>query len=124
MSNDEKLNIAVKIAQSYILLFLKEYMNPDEISNIEQLFQKNNKFQFDLTIDSNGKIIGKIFDLKNLEEYTNFRIKNFGSFSATVVEEYRKVLKSMLYKKIFVNDQANRIYKNIINSYHVNPEFL
>ena len=75
MSNDEKLNIAVKIAQSYILLFLKEYMNPDEISNIEQLFQKNNKFQFDLTIDSNGKITGKIFDLKNLEEYTNFRIK-------------------------------------------------
>lgn len=56
----------------------------------------NNKFRVDLTIDSNGKITGKIFDLKNLEEYTNFRIKNFGSFLATVVEEYRKVLKSVI----------------------------
>ena len=35
----------------------------------------NNKFRVDLTIDSNGKITGKIFDLKNLEEYTNFRKK-------------------------------------------------
>lgn len=38
MDNQEKINSIVKIAQSYILLFLKEYMNSEQLSNVENLF--------------------------------------------------------------------------------------
>ena len=37
--NEEKLNKLVKVAQSYILQFLKEYMNSEQIQKIEQMFQ-------------------------------------------------------------------------------------
>ena len=38
--NDEKLNKIVKVAQSYILLFLKEFMNTEELQRIEKMFQE------------------------------------------------------------------------------------
>lgn len=37
MSNEEKLATSVKLAQSYILLFLKEYMNSEQLTNVENL---------------------------------------------------------------------------------------
>lgn len=39
MDNQEKINSAVKIAQSYILLYLKEYLDSEELTNIENLFK-------------------------------------------------------------------------------------
>lgn len=38
MNNQEKLNLAIKLSQSYILLFLKEYISPKELLNVEKLF--------------------------------------------------------------------------------------
>ena len=38
MSNEEKLSSAVKLAQSYILLFLKENISSEQILNVERLF--------------------------------------------------------------------------------------
>lgn len=38
MSNEEKLATSVKLAQAYILLFLKEYVSSEQLSNVENLF--------------------------------------------------------------------------------------
>lgn len=40
MDNKEKLNKAVKLAQSYILLLLKEYLSSEPLLSIEKLFEK------------------------------------------------------------------------------------
>ena len=53
MDNQEKINSVVKIAQSYILLFLKEYMDSDEISNVELLFQSCPVVVEQLNIENN-----------------------------------------------------------------------
>lgn len=38
MNNQEKLNLAIKLSQSYILLFLKEHINSEQLLRIEELF--------------------------------------------------------------------------------------
>ena len=38
--NDDKLGKIVKVAQSYILLFLSEFMNAEELQRIERMFQE------------------------------------------------------------------------------------
>ena len=53
MNNQEKINSVVKITQSYILLFLKEYMNSDKISNVELLFQSCPVVVEQLSIENN-----------------------------------------------------------------------
>ena len=53
MDNQEKINSVVKIAQSYILLFLKEYINPDKITNIEHLFKSCPVVVEQLSIENN-----------------------------------------------------------------------
>lgn len=39
MNNQEKLNSVVELAQSYILLFLRENINEEQLLSVEELFQ-------------------------------------------------------------------------------------
>ena len=55
----------------------------------------NDKFRVDIEVNE-GSILGKIYDLSTNDEYTNFRIEDFGTFSNTVREKYIAVLKNIM----------------------------
>ena len=56
----------------------------------------DNSFRVDITIDSKGKVIGKVYDLDGDYEYTNFRLENVkGDFVNRVKEEFLKVLEDI-----------------------------
>ncbi|MDE5539630.1 MAG: MmcQ/YjbR family DNA-binding protein [Bacilli bacterium] len=88
-----------------------------------------NSFRADIVINEEGVVTGKVYDLNIDDEYTNFRIENhIGEFANKVREEYKNILKDIrehcfdnLY---FITEQANRITKRIMESYHDEPEFL
>ena len=89
-------------------------------------FMKN--FQAFLFIDLNGNVIGKVYDLKMDDEYTNFRIEDLTGFASLVREEYVLLLKDIashtLDRQDFIYEQSNRIANLIYEKYQVNPEFL
>ena len=88
----------------------------------------NDKFRADITININGQVTGKVWDIKVDDEYTNFRIENnTGEFAGKVKEEYQNVLND-IKDKCFINEdfiynQTNRIAKYIKDKYNVSPEF-
>ena len=89
----------------------------------------NESFRADITINKNGEVFGKIYDLKVDDEYSNFRVEtNNGSFVSKVREEYKDILKDIrkkcFNKDYFISPQANRITKYIIKKYGDEPEFL
>ena len=89
----------------------------------------NDTFRVDITIDSKGKVIGKVYDLEGEYEYTNFRLKNVkGEFVNSVKNEYIKVLEDIAdkcyMKEYFIYKQTNEIANLIKEKYHVLPEFL
>ena len=95
--------------------------------NKARLFPEKDKI-VEIIINANNKLIGKIYDIKTNEEYTNFRVENLGSFSNIVKEEYIKILKNIV-SNCYINhyfsfNQTNRIVNKIIKKYNVNPEFL
>ena len=71
--------------------FIKDNNNYKYITNI-----MNNKFRVEIIINANNELIGKIYDIKTNEEYTNFRVENLGSFSNIVKEEYINILKNIV----------------------------
>lgn len=109
MDNQEKLNSVVKIAQSYILLFLKEYINSDEISNIEQLFQNcpvvveqldtlYNEFgksmQFGGLAEKDRIVIG-LSEVKKVNINNEYRLNKLLS---TIIHEYAHKIRSLKNK--------------------------
>jgi hypothetical protein len=106
MDNQEKLNSAVEIAQSYILLFLKEYMNSDEISNIKQLFQNCPIVVEQLNIESNefgklsqsggmaekDKIVIGLSDIKKTNMNNEYELNKL---LGTIIHEYAHKIRSL-----------------------------
>ena len=89
----------------------------------------DNIFKVDITIDSNDKFIGKVYDLDTNSEYTNFRLENVkGDFINKVKDEYLKIIKDIAnncyIEEHFIYKQSNRIANLIQEKYNVSPEFL
>lgn len=98
-------------------LFKRSTLIPDKLlsfgfvkeDNIYKYSTKimHDKFRVDILV-AKDSISGKIYDLSTNEEYTNFRIEDFGSFSNTIREEYIEVLKSIrnncFVSKYFISD--------------------
>ena len=89
----------------------------------------NNSFRVDITIDSKGNIIGKVYDLDGDYEYTNFRLEIVkGDFVNRVKDEYIKVLESIANncytEEYFIYKQSNEVSNLIKEKYNVLPEFL
>lgn len=85
-------------------------------------------FRAEITIDENGTLSGKIFDLSTEEEYTNFRIESQnGDFVNQVRKEYKAILTDIAIHCFdplhFKTEQANRIATLITNRYHDKPVF-
>lgn len=86
----------------------------------------NNQFEAQVIIDK--QIEGKLIDQDTLEEYTNIRLENIGTYANKVKNEYEKVLldiKEKCFKEqYFMLPQSNRIAQYIIKKYNSYPEFL
>ena len=106
MDNQEKINSVVKIAQSYILLFLKEYMNPDEISNVELLFQSCPVVVEQLSIENSefgkstqvGGIAEKDKIVIGLSDVDKVNINNeyeLNKLLGTIIHEYAHKIRSL-----------------------------
>jgi len=85
-------------------------------------------FRAEITVDSKGELIGKVYDLAMEEEYINFRIESqVGEFVSNVRKSYKELLeeiKAHCFKNVyFVSSQANRIADSIIKLYHDEPLF-
>ena len=86
-------------------------------------------FRVDITINSKGNIIGKVYDLDGDYEYTNFRLEIVkGDFVNRVKDEYIKVLESIANncytEEYFIYKQSNEVSNLIKEKYNVLPEFL
>ncbi len=102
------------------------FIQENNIYHFSKEFMKN--FRADITIDLDGNVSGKVYDLKTNLEYTNFRIADLTGFAYQVREEYililKDIAKNVLDLKYFVFDQANRIANLIWEKYKIYPEFL
>ena len=104
--------------------FIKE----DDIYKYSKLIM-DATFRVDITIDSKGKIIGRVYDLDGDYEYTNFRLENVkGDFVNRVKDEYLKVLDDIANNcytlEYFIYKQSNEVSNLIKEKYNVLPEFL
>lgn len=114
-----KLNIEALIPYGFI-----KNKNVYEYSKIFM-----NSFRADVTVDKQGKVTGKVYDLDAEDEYVSFRIDSqTGEFVNNVREEYKNILNDIrehcFEKLYFVTEQANRIAEKIIRTYHNEPEFI
>lgn len=85
-------------------------------------------FRADITVDCNGTLIGRVYDVTMDEEYINFRIESqVGKFVNNIRKAYKELLediKAKCFKSVyFVNEQTNRICQSIMESYHDEPVF-
>ena len=104
--------------------FIKE----DDIYKYSKLIM-DDTFRVDITINSKGNIIGKVYDLDGDYEYTNFRLEIVkGDFVNRVKDEYIKVLESIANncytEEYFIYKQSNEVSNLIKEKYNVLPEFL
>ncbi len=88
----------------------------------------NNTFKVDITINKEGRVKGKIYDIAFNDEYTNFRLKDItGSFGIKVKNEFIKLLtdikKHCFIEEPFKSTQTNKIVKYIQEKYQDKPEF-
>ncbi len=102
------------------------FIQENTIYHFSKEFMKS--FREDITIDLDGNVSGKVYDLKTNLEYTNFRISDLTGFAYQVREEYILLLKdiarNVLDANYFIYHQANRMANFIIEKYKVYPEFL
>lgn len=106
MDNQEQINSVVKIAQSYILLFLKEYMDSNEISNVELLFQSCPVVVQQLSIENNelskstkvggitekDKIVIGLSDIDKVNINNEYELNNL---LGTIIHEYAHKIRSL-----------------------------
>ena len=120
-------------------VFKKRKLNKDKLIPYGFILENNiykysklimdDTFRVDITIDSNGNIIGKVYDLDGDYEYTNFRLEIVkGDFVNRVKDEYIKVLESIANncytEEYFIYKQSNEVSNLIKEKYNVLPEFL
>lgn len=110
MDNQEKINSVVKIAQSYILLFLKEYINPDKITNIEHLFKSCPVVVEQLSIENNE--FGKSTQVSGITEKEKIVIGLSDVDKVNINNEYE--LNKLL--GIIIHEYAHKI-RSLKNKY-------
>lgn len=124
------MNFEQKIFRRHHVNFQKleayGFQQKEESYIFSTIFMKD--FQADITINKEGIVFGKVYDLNTEEEYINFRIEHqIGEFVSHVREEYTKLLldicSSCFEQEYFISKQANRIAKIIFEKYQDIPDF-
>ncbi|MBQ9024579.1 MAG: MmcQ/YjbR family DNA-binding protein [Bacilli bacterium] len=123
MSIEEKIFSKTKVDFDLLLKygFKKEkdnYIYSKQIDN----------FNVQITVNNEGIVIGKLFDIDTNEEYTNIRLDNNGAYSSLIKEKYINILNDIKEKcfkiEYFFSKQANEITDYINKKYNDKPEFL
>ncbi len=106
MDNQEKINSAVKIAQSYILLYLKEYLDSERLTNIENLFKNcpivveqlntsNNEFGKNVQVGGlaeDDKIVIGLSDVDKVNLSNEFELNKL---LGIIIHEYAHKIRSL-----------------------------
>ncbi len=106
MDIQEKLSSVVKLAQSYIILFLKEYLKEEQLLNIKNLFAncpitieelevKNNEFGKTINIGGNtqkDKIVINLTDIKNVNINNELEINKL---LGIIIHEYAHKIRAL-----------------------------
>lgn len=92
-------------------------------------FFKDNMLKAVITINSEGKVNGTVYDIENNDEFLPLRVENNqGKFVGEVRAEYENLLENIrdncFSKKYYIFPQSNRITNLIIKKYGNEPEFL
>ena len=106
MDNQEKLDIAVKLAQSYILLFLQEYIDSEKLANIKKLFVNCPVVVEDIDTGVNlfenkihyGGYAQKDKIVINSNDITYINLQNdrdLNSFLGTIIHEYAHRIRAL-----------------------------
>ena len=82
----------------------------------------NNEYKAEITVNSKGKVSGKVIELETDEEYLPIHIESYiGAYVGTIREAYLVILKDIAQKCFiehqFVSEQANRISDLIYEKY-------
>ena len=124
------MNIEKEVFKKVNIDFKKLLKYGFKLENGKYVFIKNilkDTFKVEITIYDN-LVIGKIWDLKTDDEYTNFRTNSNGEFSNIIKEEYIKILEDIRVKccdiTYFEKEQANRVCNYIIHKYNDYPDFM
>lgn len=104
------------------------FENQNEFLIFEKVFF-DNQFKAVISINKEGKIESKIYDIQNNDEYLPIRKRNIqGEYVGLVKEKYEEILKEIrdkcYTKKYFIYPQTNRIASSIVKNYRDVPEFL
>lgn len=106
MSVEEKLSSTIKLAQSYILLFLKEHINSDNLTNIENLFRTcpieikqiaPETNEFGKQTDVGGKTLEDkiIISLQDIEANDITNEDQLNKLLGTIIHEYAHKIRGM-----------------------------
>lgn len=123
------MNIEKDIFERYIVDIDKLLKYGFVNDNGVLIFKKNIiNDAFEVIIEYDNSIKGKIIDLSFDEEYTNFRTNMSGEFNNKIKDEFEKILLDIrtkcFIKSNFIFEQSNRINKYIEDEYKSSPEFL
>lgn len=118
----KKVNIDISKLEKY------GFKKKSGVYIFEQLF-KDGEFKAVITINSNGEISGKVFDVENNEEYLPLRVEyNQSAYAGIVKAAYIEILedirKNCASPKYFIFPQSNRLTNLINEKYGNEPEFL
>ena len=84
-------------------------------------------FHAELTVSETGKVSGRVTDIMNEEEYTPIRAENTGRAYVNAVrsayEEWLAGIAALCTENLFASEQANRITRQIRETYGVQPDF-
>ncbi len=83
---------------------------------------------FNIVIEFDKNIKGKIIEVEYNEEYINYRLDTLGKFNSNIKNEFIKILTDIrdkcAQKQLFKYEQTKRINKFIYLKYGISPEFL
>ena len=94
---------------------------------LQKIF-KNGDFRADVSVDKQGNVSGKVYEIATDEEFLPLRVENMGGFAGEVRFAYQQILEDIKYKCFiclpFITAQSNRLATLIKNKYGDNPQFL
>jgi hypothetical protein len=129
MSNQEKLNVLVKIAQSYILLYLKEYISQEKINDIEILFARcpiiidslgteTNEFDKKVELGGIAQSDKIIINKKDIEKTNIDNELELNKMLGTIIHEYAHKIRALNnpYGEMFEESFASIFAEICINN--------
>ena len=87
----------------------------------------NGDFKAVITIDSQGHVLGNVYEIATEDEYLPLRVESMDGFANDVRNAYIEILKDIkdkcCHENVFISSQANRLADEIYKKYRDKPVF-